>query len=145
MIEEVLVRSKNSSGKVFMNIGATLAITIAVVFNLFFWDMRLGPDVFSPILVLLEINVVFLPLTFIIVSFCKGMQKSELVVTKMRIFGRAAFGKDFEISPDSVSAISRSSLKGLKVTASSRVIKFKLLSNADEVYSAISSLLVEQR
>jgi len=145
MIEEVLMTSKNSSGKVLMNIGVTIAITIAVVFNLLFWDMRLGPGEFSAILVVLEINAIFLPLTFIIVSIVKGMQKSKLSASKLRIFGHAAFGKSYDVPLDEVTSVDKSALKGLKVTTSNGIIKLKLISNATELCSSLCKLLNERQ
>ena len=144
MIEEVFIKSKNSSGKVLMNIGVTAAITIAVVLNLLFWDMSHGPGEFSAILVVLEINAIFLPLTFILVSIVKGMQKSKLSVSNMRVFGHAAFGKSFDIPLDSVSAVSQSAIKGINVTTASGLIKLKLISNADELETGLSKMLYGQ-
>jgi len=145
MIEEVVIASKCSSGKVLMNLGVTIAITIAVVFNLLFWDMRLGPGEFSALLVVLEINAIFLPLTFLIVTIVKGMQKSDLRVSNLRVFGKAAFGKSFDIPLDSVTAVNTVALRGIRVATPTGDIRFRLFANAGEVSTALSELLATRR
>lgn len=72
-------------------------------------------------------------------------RKMRIVVTDKRVYGQAHFGKQVDLPFDSISAISKSMLKGIAVATSSGRIMFILISNRDEIYQIISELLIERQ
>ena len=70
------------------------------------------------------------------------VNKTELIVTDKRVYGKAMFGKRVDLPVDSISAVGTSMLKGIAVASSSGRIKFLGISNRDEIHKVISDLLV---
>lgn len=72
--------------------------------------------------------------------------KCQIVVTNVRVYGKAAFGKRVDLPIDSISAVSSMALfSGIAVSTSSGKISFLGLKNADEIHKAISGLLIERQ
>lgn len=72
--------------------------------------------------------------------------KCQIVVTNVRVYGKAAFGKRVDLPIDSISAVSSMALfSGIAVSTSSGKISFLGLKNADEIHKAISALLIERQ
>ncbi len=72
--------------------------------------------------------------------------KCQIVVTNVRVYGKAAFGKRVDLPIDSISAVSSMALfSGIAVSTSSGKISFLGLKNADEIHRAISGLLIERQ
>ena len=71
--------------------------------------------------------------------------KTELIVTDKRVFGKAAFGKRVDIPLDAISSVGTAFMNTIAVTSASGAIKFSLLKNRDEVHAAISKLIMERQ
>ena len=69
----------------------------------------------------------------------------SVTVTNMRVFGKAAFGKQVDLPIDSISAVSSSMMKGIAVATASGRIVFKFVKNRDEVRDVITQLLMERQ
>lgn len=76
---------------------------------------------------------------FVLLSGCK------ITVTDKRVFGKASFGKKVELPLDSISAVAVSPFKGIAVATSSGTIRFKEISNNEEIQKEISKLLIERQ
>ena len=71
-----------------------------------------------------------------------AVSNSEIVVSNLRVSGRAIFGRQVDIPIDSISAVGIISfLKGVSVSSSSGIIRFVLFENATEIFNTISELL----
>lgn len=74
------------------------------------------------------------------------LRSYELTVTDKRVYGKVAWGKRVDLPVDSVSATATISLfKGVSVSTSSGKISFLAIKNANEIYEAVSKLLVERQ
>ena len=89
----------------------------------------------------------WLSIIFILLAVFFGVQMSfcEITVTDKRVYGKAAFGKIVDLPFDKISSVGTCFPKGIVVATSSGVIKFWLLLNQEEVYTAISDLLKERQ
>jgi hypothetical protein len=141
--EKVLVKCKKSSGNLLMNIAAAISITLAIIANILFFDLNNAAEA-SILLTLVKINIIFLPVLIIFTTIINGLKKSELSVSDRRVYGCAVFGKRIDLPFSSISAVGKSALKGIRITTSSGVIKFKLFSNASELYSAIGKMIAKK-
>lgn len=74
------------------------------------------------------------------------LRSYDMTVTDKRIYGKIRMGNQVDLPLDSISATSKISLMyGICVTSSSGKIKFYGIKNWDEMYSAISNLLLERQ
>ena len=89
----------------------------------------------------------YLAIVFVVLAIFFAIQMSfcEISVTDKRVFGKAAFGKTIDLPFDKISSVGTCFPKGIVVATSSGAIKFWLLNNQSEVYSAISDLLKERQ
>ena len=74
-----------------------------------------------------------------------AFKKVSLTVTNKRVYGTAAWGKRVDLPLDKISAVSTSFWKGIGVSTSSGIIKFKFIQNNNEIHSEISKLLLERQ
>ena len=86
-----------------------------------------------------------LPFAVIAGIFYALTSKTSLTVSNKRVFGTAAFGKRVDLPLDKISAVGTSMLKGIAITTSSGAIKFFMISNHNEIHSAIAKLTVERQ
>lgn len=68
--------------------------------------------------------------------------RGEITVTDKRVYGKASFGKRVDLPLDMISVVGVSAFKGVHVATASGRITFYLCQNRDEVFGAISKLLV---
>ena len=73
------------------------------------------------------------------------MHKCEITVTDKRVYGKAAFGKRVDLPFDKISAVSMCAFKGIGVSTSSGQIKFLFCKNKNDVFKAISNLLINRQ
>lgn len=66
---------------------------------------------------------------------------TDIVVTNMRVYGKATFGKRVDLPLDSISAVGLSFWQGIDVGTSSGRIHFKNILNNNEVLTEISKLI----
>ncbi len=90
-------------------------------------------------------SMTILPFAVIAGIFYALTSKTSLTVSNKRVFGTAAFGKRVDLPLDKISAVGTSMLKGIAITTSSGAIKFFMISNHNEIHSAIAKLLVERQ
>lgn len=74
-----------------------------------------------------------------------AVSKTSITVTNKRVFGCAMFGKRVDLPNDSISAVGTSALDGIDVATSSGTIKFKCISNKNEIHKCISQILIERQ
>lgn len=80
-----------------------------------------------------------------IVLVIAGREKSELIVTDKRVYGKTLFGKRVDLPIGSVSAVAIAPLfSGVSVSTSSGRISFYGLPEYNEIFKAISGLIVER-
>lgn len=70
---------------------------------------------------------------------------NKIVVTNMRVYGRSTFCRRVDIPLDSISAVTSSFPKAIKVSSSSGTIKFLMIDSRNEVHKAILDLLIERQ
>ena len=130
--ETVIVKgqfaSKSSLAPVVMGVGLLILGQPTLVGALSYFFLLLG-----------GIITIISLLRFLLALGCK------LVVTNKRISGQASFGKLVDLPLDSVSSIAASAFNGIAIATSSGYIKFKFIKNRNEVYAAISELLVNRQ
>ena len=86
--------------------------------------------------------VIFL---FVFVNFVLSSSKTSIIVTDKRIYGIARFGKRVDLPIDSVSAVGLNMFSTISVSTSSGKISFSLITNAKEIHSKISELLMARQ
>lgn len=90
--------------------------------------------------------IVGLPILLVTLFFYWYTGRCKIIVTNLRVYGKAAFGKQVDLPYDSISAVGTFGLfHGVSVATSSGTIKFMFVTNAEEVFSAISKLLRERQ
>ena len=74
------------------------------------------------------------------------LRSYELTVTDKRIYGKVAWGKRVDLPVDSISATATIRMfKGVSVSTSSGRISFRVIKNADEIYTIMNNLLIERQ
>lgn len=83
--------------------------------------------------------------SFLALYFLLRFSGCEITVTDKRVYGKVAFGKRVDLPLDMVSAVGISAFNGVHVATSSGRLTFYLCQNRDEVFNAISVLLMERQ
>ena len=134
MEEKILVRG------VFSKWNIVSIIFYFFGFMMFFIGLSIGE------LIDLVIGVVALIVFSLIgVFFQKLFNGSEITVTDKRVYGKAIFGRRVDLPLDMISSVAMAAFNGIGVATSSGRIKFLLCKNKDEVFNAISGLLLERQ
>lgn len=164
MEEKVIIQSKTINGKKFRTYCFTPAI-IMIGYTILFYALNInecrrhpskwyasgyyevdfvnyiGNYIFTNgIIFLLGIFLLFLG-AYIYWAF----NNIGMTVTDKRVYGNAKFGKRVDLPLDSISAVSIGMLKTIAVATSSGKIIFGMVLNRNEMYDAISKLLVERQ
>ena len=71
--------------------------------------------------------------------------KMQIIVTDKRVYGKAAFGKKVDLPLDKISAVVQIVFHGLTVVTAGGKVTFVGIKNRDEVYMAITDLLMERQ
>ena len=69
----------------------------------------------------------------------------QIVVTNVRVYGKAAFGKRVDLPVDSISAVGTCYFNGVTVSSSSGRMAFLGLTNSTEIHKEISQLLIDRQ
>ncbi len=77
--------------------------------------------------------------------FIFALNSCSMVITDKRVYGKATFGKQVDLPLDMISAASTGLLKSVGVSTASGRISFWLLENKEELYTAITKLLLERQ
>lgn len=91
------------------------------------------------------ILIVLSPLFIVLLLVLLLTRNMELVITNKRVYGKSYFGKRVDLPIDSISAIGKNILFGIKVSTSSGRINWILLENRDNVYEYISKLILKRQ
>ena len=81
----------------------------------------------------------------IAVLFYVTFNKTEIIVTDKRVYGKTSFGTRVDLPVDSISAVGITFLKSLTVTTASGAIRFFLIENRDDIHKELSRLLIERQ
>lgn len=74
------------------------------------------------------------------------LRSYELTVTDKRIYGKVAWGKRIDLPVDAVSATGYlRGWKGVTISTASGKISFRVIKNAEEIYSVVNNLLIERQ
>lgn len=85
-------------------------------------------------------------LLFLVCMFASyRFTKSYLVVTSKRVYGVTAWGKRVDLPMDSVSAVSTGFCQAVAVSTPSGRVKFFAIKNRDDIFEALSSLLIQRQ
>ena len=84
-------------------------------------------------------------LTIVIGVFIFALNSCSMVITDKRVYGKATFGHQVDLPLDMISAASTGPFKSVGVSTASGRISFWLLENKNELYSAITNLLLERQ
>lgn len=87
--------------------------------------------------------VVLSAIISLIIYLC--ISKIDLTITDKRAYGCALFGKRVDLPLDSISAVGLGMFKSIAITTASGAIKFAFIKNRDEMYNAISKLLLDRQ
>lgn len=74
-----------------------------------------------------------------------ALSSCKMVVTDKRVYGKATFGQRVDLPLDMISAASTGLFKSVGVSTASGRITFWILGNQNELYSAITTLLLERQ
>ena len=77
--------------------------------------------------------------------FIFALNSCSMVITDKRVYGKATFGRQVDLPLDMISAASTGSLKSVGVSTASGRISFWLLENKEELYTAITKLLLKRQ
>ena len=84
-------------------------------------------------------------LTIVMGVFIFALNSCSMVITDKRVYGKATFGHQVDLPLDMISAASTGPFKSVGVSTASGRISFWLLENKNELYSAITNLLLERQ
>ena len=84
-------------------------------------------------------------LAIVIGVFIFALNSCSMVITDKRVYGKATFGHQVDLPLDMISAASTGPFKSVGVSTASGRISFWLLENKNELYSAITNLLLERQ
>lgn len=75
-----------------------------------------------------------------------SLHSYEMTVTNKRVYGKVAWGKRVDLPVDSISATTlRRFWRGVAVSTASGKISFLVMNNSNEIYNALSNLLVNRQ
>ena len=94
---------------------------------------------------LIWLGGIALAVFLILLIFYLYLANTKMVITDKSVYGKAVFGKRVVLPLDAVSAVAATIFKGLAVATSSGKIKFKGLSNRDDLHKTLSDLLVQRQ
>lgn len=150
MEEKVLVRGSFTKKNLFVIVSFVLAVVFFVIscklLEEHHWQSKWWKYIITDALAFYPVEagifgwaaIFFFVLAIFLIfqmSFC------ELCVTDKRVYGKTAFGKRVDLPIDKISSVGTCIPQGIMVATSSGAIRFWLLTNREEVYNAISSLL----
>lgn len=144
MEEKIIIKGKFSKTNILMIIFGIIALIFAIlscVYLVDFIDHYRRPDFYAyceEFPIYFTIAIVFLVAT--IISYF-AMNRCEIVVTNKKVFGKVKFGERVDLPLNQISSVGQGLFKSISVATSSGIIRFWLLSNRQEVFSAISELL----
>ena len=153
MEEKIIVKGQFNKHNMFVIICLSLAAVLFLIsVGLYSFDTSVVDDgyLYTAIAFCYPAGVGILFYTAVL-FLCIGvflaimMNRCEITVTNKRVYGKIKFGRQIDLPLDKISSVGTCMLSGLKVATSSGLMEFWLLSNREEVYTAISKLLQDRQ
>lgn len=126
-----------------MNIPAVICLALAILF--WSWYADLSTDRWAATDEIMMSGVGAIVFSVLTVIFYIWMTGCKIIVTNKRVYGIGAFRKRVDLPFDMISSVGSSLLNSVAVATSSGKICFWFVANRNEVFSAISSCLVERQ
>jgi len=147
MNEKIIIKSDKQSVKPLCCILTIIGLIFGFILVFISPEYHSAHDVdyFWTSIVPYYFSMSFLPIFLVAIFIYFLAEKSELIVTNKRCYGKTIFGKRVDLPLDSVSAISTSLLKGISISTSSGRITFYGISNRDDMHKSLNALLVERQ
>lgn len=154
MEEKIIIERKNNqsaSGIIFIAIALTVITFFVTWFvvneNAYYYYTR--PTMLDTLFTedfFVIAGVALIPLILGVLIYF-WLAKNQLTVTDKRVYGKIAFGKRVDLPIDSISsvALTMTLFYGVSIATSSGRITFYLIPKRDEVYKAISDLIIERQ
>lgn len=143
MEEKIIIKGKFSKTNILMIIFGIIAIVFAIIGFVYLekYMAYYGFNIYGigeeyPIFFV----IAFAFLVAAVLSYL-AMNRCEIVVSNKKVFGKVKFGKRVDLPLNQISSVGQGWFKSISVATSSGIIRFWLLSNRQEVFSAISELL----
>ena len=143
MEEKVIVKGSLGNIALTRNIICLSGVVLGILYMI--WGVTVAGYTVTTTGVFLVLLVFVLPFALIGLLFHAWASKVSLTVTDKRVYGTAAFGKRVDLPFDKINAVGSGMFNTVHVTTASGSIKFAMIKNKEEVYSAISRLLVERQ
>ena len=154
-IMEEKILAKGNFGKInLLTVLFAIGAAIAFYFSYFDWYLDYcARDYHSYIIYMFagiseegwERAAIFMALLLLVIVTFFWFSRYEMVVTDRRVYGKAAFGKRVDLPIDKVSSVGTNVFGGVSVATSSGKIVFYLCKNKDEMFEAISKLLIDRK
>ena len=153
MEEKIIIKSKSYNILGLCLIPLSVGILLFLFFGLpaaldishsYSGELRMGYFLTSAVPFYAAIYI--LPLAIIAGLFYWIFSRISLTVTDKRVYGTAIFGQRVDLPLDMISAVKTISLlRGIAVATASGAIRFCFVTNAAEIHTAISKLLLERQ
>ena len=150
-MEKEIIKSEKIDSKIILGIFIAIGLIVFwivwsnAISTVYYYDVIVMGDTFYiwTFLVPYFGSMTFLPFFVIGLLFYFWTSKMNIVVTNKRVYGVTAFGKRVDIPLNKISAISTCLMKGIGVSYSSGVIRFRLIKNNLEIYKTINKMLID--
>ena len=151
MEENTLVKSERISIRIFQAICITIAVGLLLILVGYYFSRAAVFD-YPSIFKFYSHNAlddILCPISalFIIVAGCVtyAFNRTEIIVTNLRVYGNSVFGKRVDLPIDSISAVGSCWPNGIAIATSSGRISFLMIKNRDEIHKCVSDLLIERQ
>lgn len=143
MEEKIIIKGEFSKTNILMIIFGIIAVIFAIIGCVYLEEYMAyyGFNIYgygAEYPIFFTIAIVFLVAA--IISYF-AMNRCEIIVSNKKVFGKVKFGKRVDLPLNQISSVGQGWFKSISVATSSGIIRFWLLSNRQEVFSAISELL----
>ena len=148
MNEKTIIESKPYSFKKMISTVLKWSIAYCVLTSLYpLLFIGVEPDwalntILLNIIIVIVVDVILIILFLQIQVFIFTV---GITVTNKRVYGKTTWGRRVDLPLDSISAIGTSMFAGISVATSSGRISFFGIDNRDEVFNAISELILERQ
>ena len=152
MEEKTLVKSERISIKIFQIIFISIAVGLLLYLVVYYFvraDAFGKPSIFTFYSRCNALGDILCPISafFLIVAGCVtyAFNRTEIIVTNLRVYGNSVFGKRVDLPIDSISAVGSCWPNGIAIATSSGRISFLMIKNRDEIHKYVSDLVIERQ
>lgn len=132
MEEKIIIKGEFSKTNILMIIFVIIAAVFAIIGVV---DLQEYGEEYPKFFIIAFGYIVAAVISYLAMNNC------EIVVTNKKVFGKVKFGRRVDLPLNQISSVGQGWFKSISVATSSGVIRFWLLNNRQEVFSAISELL----